>query len=129
MTIFKAKNTSFIFGGFTAVKLDKSNKYKSDPNAFLFSLTNNDDQPLKLKIDSNRHESAIRCHPKFGPIFGSGDDICIADNANTTRKNYSRLGHTYKHPQYAQGTNEAKTFLAGSNRFQLDEIEVYQKKE
>ncbi len=66
---------------------------------FLFSLTNKDNRPLKMKIDSYRHESAIRCHPKFGPIFGRGDDICIADNANTTRKNYSRLGHTYKHPQ------------------------------
>jgi hypothetical protein len=40
------------------------------------------------------------------------------------------LGYSYKHPQYAWGTNEAtneKTFLAGSFWFQLDEIEVYQK--
>jgi hypothetical protein len=37
------------------------------------------------------------------------------------------LGFPYKHPQYAEGTNEAKTFLAGSHSFQLDEIEVYQK--
>jgi hypothetical protein len=40
---------------------------------------------------------------------------------------YSNLGKCYKHPQYAQGTSEAKTFLAGSYKFQLDEIEVYQK--
>ena len=39
----------------------------------------------------------------------------------------SCLGGTYKHPQYAQGTNEAETFLAGSFNFQLDEIEVYRK--
>jgi hypothetical protein len=39
----------------------------------------------------------------------------------------SDLGGTYKHPQYAQGTNEAQSFLAGSHEFQLDEIEVYQK--
>ena len=34
-----------------------------------------------------------------------------------------------KHPQYAQGTDEAKTFLAGSSKFQLDEneIEIYEK--
>jgi hypothetical protein len=37
------------------------------------------------------------------------------------------LGHAYSHPQYAYGTNEAETFLAGSHFFQLDEIEVYQK--
>ena len=39
----------------------------------------------------------------------------------------SNLGCAYSHPQYAQGTNEAKTFLGGSSEFQLDEIEVYQK--
>ena len=32
-----------------------------------------------MKIDSNRHRYAIRCNPKFG------DDIQIANNANTTR--------------------------------------------
>ncbi len=41
----------------------------------------------------------------------------------------SYLGLDYLHPQYAQGTNEAETFLAGSYKFQLDEIEVYQKEE
>jgi hypothetical protein len=40
---------------------------------------------------------------------------------------YSSLGGTYKHPKYEYGTNEARTFLAGSFKFQLDEIEVYQK--
>ena len=42
-------------------------------------------------------------------------------------KSYSDLGYSYKHPQYEDGTNEASTFLAGSHKFQLDEIEVYQK--
>jgi hypothetical protein len=42
---------------------------------------------------------------------------------------YSYLGHTYKHHQYANGTNEAKSFLAGSFQFQLDEIEVYERKD
>jgi hypothetical protein len=37
------------------------------------------------------------------------------------------LDHSYKHPQYTFGTDEAKTFLAESTHFQLDEIEVYQK--
>ncbi len=41
----------------------------------------------------------------------------------------SDLGLTYKNPQSAYGTNEAKSFLAGSFRFQLDEFEVYEKTE
>jgi hypothetical protein len=40
---------------------------------------------------------------------------------------HSNLSHTYSHPQYAYGTDEANSFLAGSHKFQLDEIEVYHK--
>ena len=82
-----------------------------------------------MKIDPAEHEYAIDCDSSYGPSFGGGNDIYIEDNANSTTDNYSHLGSSYKHPQYAQGTNEAETFLAGSFRFQLDEIEVYQKEE
>ena len=40
---------------------------------------------------------------------------------------FSNLGFTYKHPQYAYGSNEAQSFLTGSNEFKLSKIEVYQK--
>ena len=65
-------------------------------------------------------------YSSFGPVFGGGD-LVIANNANTTMDSWSNLGHSYKHPQSAYGTNEAKSFLAGSCYFRLDEIEVYQK--
>ncbi len=80
-----------------------------------------------MNIYPNEHESAIHCDTKYGPMFGKGADIIIADNANTTMDSYSYLGNCYKHRQYRIGTNEAQTFLAGSYQFQLDEIEVYQK--
>ena len=44
-------------------------------------------------------------------------------------ENRSYLGESYSHPQYEFGTDEAKSFLAGSHEFQLEEIEVYQKEE
>jgi hypothetical protein len=34
LTIFKAKQSKFIFGGFTTAIWDSSNDYKSDPNSF-----------------------------------------------------------------------------------------------
>ena len=34
---------------------------------------------FKKKKNSNR---AINCDPRYGPIFGSGCDICIRDNCN-----------------------------------------------
>jgi hypothetical protein len=125
LTIFKAKQSKFIFGGYTTVAWDSSSEFKSDPNAFLFSLTNKDNTPVKMKIDPNRHHVAIYCHSRYGPIFGN--DICIVNNANTIMDCSSNLGYNYKHPQYEEGTNESKSFLAGSYEFQLDEIEVYQK--
>ena len=78
-------------------------------------------------MNSNRIQYAIRCNPEFGPTFGFGNDIYVANNANTTMDSCSNLGKAYSHPQYAFRTNKARTFLAGSLRFQLDEIEVYQK--
>jgi hypothetical protein len=53
LTIVKAKHSEFIFGGYTTVSWDDSSGDKSDPNAFIFSLTNGDNQSLKMKINSN----------------------------------------------------------------------------
>jgi hypothetical protein len=125
LTIVKAKQSSYIFGGYTTIHWGSSDTYKSDSNAFIFSLTNKDNQPLKMKINPNKHKYAINCHSRYGPIFG--EDRCIANNAITTMDSYSNLGHSYEHPLYAYGTNEAYTFLAGTEWFQLDEMEVYKK--
>jgi hypothetical protein len=76
-----------------------------------------------------KYENAVFTYSQYGPTFGKGYDIFIANDANTTMDSYSNLGYSYTHPQYEYGTNEVKSFLAGSNYFQLDEIEVYQKKE
>jgi hypothetical protein len=127
LTIFKAKHSRFIFGGYTTVSWESPARYpwKSDANAFIFSLTNKDNKPLKMKVDPNQDEYAIYCHFGFGPTFG--DDITIVNNANTRIYSYSNLGFTYKHPEYAYKTSEAQSFLSGSKYFQLDEIEIYQK--
>ena len=125
LSICKAHDSSYIFGGFTTVKWDNSSRDKSDANAFIFSLTNGDNKPLKMKVNPNKHHVAIRCSSNYGPSFGV--DICIFNSANTTMDSFSYLGNICKHPQYEEETNEAESFLAGSHKFQLDEIEVYQK--
>jgi hypothetical protein len=127
LTILKAKQSKFIFGGYTTMSWDSTSGFKSDRNAFIFSLTNKDNKPLKMKIDPNRHEYGIVCDSECGPTFGGGHDICINNNANTRMDSWSNLGRSYIHPQYAYRSNEAETFLAGSFNFQLDEIEIYQK--
>ena len=125
LTIIKANGTSNIFGGFASAAWDSSSKYKQDGNAFLFSLVNQDNKPLKMK--TIKPEYAIYCHSSYGPTFGFGFDIHIASNSNSNTTSYSNLGHTYKHPQYAQETTQSQSFLAGSRNFQVNEIEVYAK--
>ena len=123
LTIIKAESTEFIFGGFNSECWDSSGKHKADNSAFLFSLTNRDNFPCKMKIRSSQTGYAICCWTGIGPTFGSGSDIRICEKMG----NCTNLGYTYFHPQYKRGTNEAQSFLAGSYNFQLNEIEVYQK--
>jgi hypothetical protein len=92
LTILKVKQTSPILCGFTTAKWESSAYYKSDANAFIFSLTNKDKKPLKMKIDPNKHHRAIPCHSSCGPRYGY--IICIANNANTTMDNCSYLGYS-----------------------------------
>ena len=121
LIILKAEGSSFIFGGFTSTDWDCSGLYKSDPNAFLFSLTNRDNIPSKMKqINTN---NSIYCSSCFGPIFGSGHDLFICDSSNTIPYCHSNLGVSYQLPLPSQSVS----YLAGYRKFLLDEIEVYQK--
>jgi hypothetical protein len=121
LTIIKAQGTSYIFGGFASIDWNGSSGFKSDPNAFLFSLTNKNNQPSKMKqIGTN---GSIFCTSDYGPTFGVGNDLLICNYANTTPGGSSNLGNSYQHPQPSQG----KSYLAGSSPFQLSEIEVYEK--
>ena len=106
--------------GFASINWESSGGFKSDLNAFLFSLTNKDNQPCKMRPINTT--MSIFCFSEYGPIFGN-DDIHIGNNANTTAGSYSKLGDSYQHPQPSQGNS----YLSGSNKFKLSEIEVYKK--
>jgi hypothetical protein len=127
LTIFKAQESSFLFGGYTTSVWHQLDDFISDSNAFLFSLTNKDNEPCKMNIDPNQSVHAIFGGPDYGPTFGCGCDIYIRGNPNTGNNSYSDLGSVYNHPRYTKGSNEINSFLAGSHKFQLSEIEVYQK--
>jgi hypothetical protein len=124
----KAPEFAFICGGFTTVKWESTYKWKhvSDPNAFVFSLTNKDNKPCKLSVKPNKCQYAVSCHSGSGPRFG--DDIFIADDSNLTMSS-SKLGETYKRPEHVRAEIEAFSFLAGTEEFYLSEIEVHKKGE
>jgi hypothetical protein len=111
-----------VFGGYTAVPWVSSGGYRDDPDAFLFSLVNKENEPAKLRQFKNGQ--SIFCDAAFGPVFG-GCDLKIANNAHLTDSGYSYLGSSYAHPKYAYGSVEAKSFLAGAHTFQIAEMEVF----
>ncbi len=53
---------------------------------------------MKIKVDPNEDEQAIYCYSKYGPTFGGGHDIYVANKANKTMASYSNLDKSYKHP-------------------------------
>jgi len=54
---------------------------------------------------------------------GVGYDLHICNGANTRVGSHANVGSSYHNPEPEQG----ESFLAGSQYFQLSEIEVYQK--
>lgn len=123
LIIIKTSNGN-IFGGYTTQDWSGTG-YKGDMYAFLFSYKNMNNKPIKMKCSDPAF--AISCHKQTGPCFGAGHDLFIASDSNKNHSSYSNLCHSYKHPEFAYNSFEAKTFLAESYNFVITEIEVYSK--
>ena len=114
LTIIKTSNGN-IFGGFTTENWSGYYSYKTDPNAFIFSLINKYNYPVKLN-NTNGGSNAIYSYPSYGPTFGGGYDFNIKDQSNLNTNSYSSLGYSYQLPftNFSSGSTEAQSFLAGS---------------
>ena len=123
LIIIKSTNGN-VFGGYTEQTWNQTGKYKADPNSFIFSLINKKNKPIKMKLSRSY---GIFCHSNYGPTFGGGHDLSIADKSNANLDSYSFLGISYIHEDFNEGSNEAQSFLAGSIQFKVLEIEVYTK--
>lgn len=127
-TMIIVKANSCIFGGFTKANwnhtLDNSGEPKNDPSAFIFSLTNKEGKPILMNhnCSTGTGSVAIFADRNSGPIFGFSD-LAIH---NRCYGSYSHLGGYYDHPSYANETFQANEFLAGSKKFTIDRMEVYQ---
>ena len=103
-----------------------SNQYKSSNVSFLFSLLHPNMKPFKCPIINGKSGSAIYCRSTYGPTFGEGHDLYIAENAKTNQSSSSNLGNTYQPPAgYQYGTPQTQSLLAGSYNFRATEIEVF----
>jgi hypothetical protein len=100
--------------------------YKSAPGSFLFSLRNKDNlPPFKAALKNQNDGNAIYCGSGYGPTFGSGHDLRIANDAKSNTNSYTNFGHTYQAPSgYTYGQANTQSLLAGSYHFTPSEVEV-----
>ena len=106
--------SGYYFGGYTTENWDCSNAYKKDANAFIFSLNNKN-------YAKASNDNAIYCNSSYGPTFGTGNDLYIADkcNENSNNCNYTNNTYNFGSNYYLNG---------GSCNFQVSKLEVYQVK-
>jgi hypothetical protein len=114
----------FVFGGFTPVAWESpsSASYKPDNNrkSFLFTLKSPRGSEAR-KFGMASTANAIYCNSSYGPTFGNGHDICVADAGNTNRSSYTLLGNGYPNDT---GINGAQLFT-GEQSYTVREIEVF----
>ncbi len=122
LTIVKSANGN-IFGGYVGQAWDETELGYKDPTAFLFSLVNKENSPLKF--NAKHGATTIYCKSGNGPIFGSGYDLSIADKANRNQNSYADLGVSFAFSKYAAKSPQSQDFLAGSYYFQVADIEVF----
>ena len=107
----------FSLGGDRYIKCDE---------CFLFSFANKDHlAPFKMPVYHNQG-NAMYSSNRYGPTFGGGYDLNIANNANAGTDSYTMLGNAYKPPPgYSPNTAKTKNLLAGTFNFTPTDVEVY----
>jgi hypothetical protein len=86
----------------------------------------NKDNLPPFKSPVKRNQYALYTKPTYGPTFGGGHDIHIANNSNANTGSYTNFDHSYQAPSgYSYGSTKARNLLAGTYRFTPNEVETF----
>jgi hypothetical protein len=109
----------FIFGGFTPEPWQSRGNYARADNSFLFSLVNpRGAPPQKFDLIPGKEGDAIYRHSAYGPTFGGGHNLYIANAWNGC---YTSWGNYYADP-----TGLGSNIFTGARNFTPAEVEVWQ---
>ena len=103
-------------GGFTMVPWTSANSYKADPDSFIFSL-----DTYQKFVQYKNFGNAIYDNSSYGPTFGSGHDLYIADQCKSNTSSYCYSNHSY-------GFYNSYNLINPGNQqttFQVSDYEVY----
>ena len=92
----------------------------------MYSLRNNDDiASFKSTLKNENDPYAICRYSIYGPRFGDGHDLRIANNAGSNTYSYTDFGYSYNLPLgYTYGQTNTESLLGGSYKFTPSEVEV-----
>jgi hypothetical protein len=119
MTIIQSNN-NYLFGGYTSIPWTSDGSYKNDTTAFLFTLTNPDNiPPTKYLINPNTGNAAYH-NSSYGPTFGSGHDLHLANASNSHNASYTNFPSAY-----LDTTGKGNNTFTGARNFTVSDIEVF----
>jgi hypothetical protein len=117
-TVVVIKANEHVFGGYISIDWDSSGAFKTDTKSFIFSLSN----PRKYNVWPATNYWAI--YAVGGTLtfyFGYPGDIVIKSPFLNDSTNSCKVGACYR-----SGQTEDGHFLAGTELFKVDEMEVFQ---
>lgn len=109
-----------LFGGFTHLNWKVCGCWRKDKSnsSFIFTLTNRHSlPPTKYPLMSS--DFAIFCDSHYGPCFGL-KDIVVQNKSNHSAKNTSKFPNSY-----SDSTGKGNLTFTGTQKFKIQEIEVY----
>jgi len=75
-----------VYGGYTSLAWESSGGYTRDDQAFLFQLVFSYEK-LVRKFNCTKTGTSVCHHDEYGPMFGSGDDLCLFQYKNVNDVN------------------------------------------
>jgi hypothetical protein len=111
-----------VFGGFTPTAWNSSNSWGADSSkrSFLFRVKDSrNSAPWAFPISNP--SQAIYCNATYGPTFGNGHDLHVADSCNQNTNSYTNPGGDYVNDT---GIDRAQVFT-GQRNFTVKDIEVF----
>ena len=116
--VYGTKDNAFIFS--CSSGSNAFGDYGSTRKSFIFSLSNKEGlAPFKSMVTIP--SKAIYRRSYYGPTFGEGHDIKIANNADSNKFSRTGFGNSYSVPS---GVQDRYTILAGTQYFSPDDWEV-----
>jgi len=123
LTVIKS-TASYLFGGYTPITWTSRGNYAWDQRTFIFTLTNPyNTAPTKFTNTGPRNDNAysIYDNSSYGPTFGGGNDIYVANQCNQNNSSGTGFPHSF-----ADSIGQGNNTFTGSTNFQVSEIEVFE---